>query len=333
MRGTTVISLLISGILAVLAVVAARYWLDLERQQILAANQPAPNNVNRIVVATEPLRFGTRLSSSNLRLIDWPSGSQPAGSFNNIEAIVGDNEDNVRFVMAAIEIDEPILATKITIPGQRAKLSATLSQGMKAVSIRVNDVLGVAGFVLPGDRVDIMLTRKDRNRSNSRTFVDVLLQGVKVLAIDQDADDRKDKPSVVRSVTVEVSTKEAQILTLATNVGILSLALRNIAEPGIISTHRVTTADLGNGEVSQGLKNEVKNDKLIELENRVKQVGNRIDGVVDELQKPKPQQEPALIKKKPDIVPPSSYTTVGVTRSGKRKIYRFEGDEEQPEFE
>ena len=333
MRGSTFISLLISGVLAVLAVVGARYWLDLERQQILAANQPAPSNVNRIVVATEPLRFGSRLSSSNLRLIDWPRGSQPAGSFNNIEAVVGDNEDNVRFVMSAIEIDEPILSTKITIPGQRAKLSATLSQGMKAVSIRVNDVLGVAGFVLPGDRVDIMLTRKIRRRSGNHTYVDVLLQGVKVLAIDQNADDRKDKPSVVRSVTVEVSTKEAQKLTLATNVGILSLALRNIAEPGIISTFRVTTADLGSGEVSQGLKNEVKNEKLVELENLVKQVGNRIDGVVSELQKPKPEPKPVFIEKKPDIVPQSSYTTVGVTRSGKRKIYRFEGDREQSEIE
>ena len=85
---------------------------------------------------------------------------------------------------------------------------------MKAVSIRVNDVLGVAGFVLPGDRVDIMLTRSDKAVG---TYTDVLLQGVKVLAIDQTADDRADKPSVARTVTFEVSTQEAQKLTLAAN--------------------------------------------------------------------------------------------------------------------
>jgi len=329
MRGTTFISLVIAAILAVLAVFGARNWLDLERRQIIAANLPVAKNVNRIVVATEPLRFGARLSSSNLRLIEWPSGSQPSGSFNSIEAVVGLNEDDVRFVMSAIEIDEPVLATKITIPGQRAKLSAVLSKGMTAVSIRVDDVLGVAGFVLPGDRVNVLLTRKVRTNNSTQTFTDVLLQGVKVLAIDQDADNRKDKPSVVRSVTVEVSTKEAQKLTLATNVGILSLALRNIAEPGVVSTNRVTTADLGSGDVSQGLKNEVKNDKLVELEKLVKQVGSRIDGVVSDLQEP----NPVVMIKKPDTPPPTSYTTVGVTRSGERKIYRFEGGKEQSGIE
>ncbi|MGO7388837.1 Flp pilus assembly protein CpaB, partial [Rhizobium ruizarguesonis] len=90
--------------------------------------------------------------------------------------------------------------------------------------------LGVAGFVRPSDRVDVLLTRVVREPAgNDQTFVDVLLQGVKVLAVDQTADERKDEPSVVKTVTFEVTTDEAQRLTLGSSIGTLSLALRNIA--------------------------------------------------------------------------------------------------------
>ena len=122
-----------------------------------------------------------------------------------------------------------------------------------AISIRVNDVLGVAGFVLPGDRVDVLLTRtKD---SDGNPYVDVLLQNIKVLAIDQSADDRKEGATVVKAVTVAVATQDAQKLTLAAGVGQLSLALREAASNSGEVTQRVTIKDLVAGEPAKVAEN------------------------------------------------------------------------------
>jgi pilus assembly protein CpaB len=114
---------------------------------------------------------------------------------------------------------------------------------MRAVTIRVNDVDGVAGFVLPGDRVDVALTRQaDKNNTN-----DVVIQNVKVLAIDQLADERSDKPSIARAVTLEVNSNDAQKIALSATVGTLSLMLRRAGEAKAADTRRVTLGDLSNG--------------------------------------------------------------------------------------
>jgi pilus assembly protein CpaB len=112
---------------------------------------------------------------------------------------------------------------------------------MKAVTVRVNDVEGVAGFVLPGDRVDVVVTRQLEKNS---ALSDVVLQNTKVLAIDQLADERTDKPSVVKAVTLEVDMTSAQKLTLAAQVGTLSLALRKAGDAEAMNTRLVTLADL-----------------------------------------------------------------------------------------
>ena len=146
-----------------------------------------------------------------------------------------------RVALAGVEENEPVLKAKVTGPGQRASLAAVIQDGMKAVTVRVNDVAGVAGFVLPGERVDILLTRTvDREES----FADVLLQNVKVLAVDQSAAARADKPSIVKAVTLEVNTAQAQRLTLAASVGTLSLALRAAGVAEIESTKRIGIEDL-----------------------------------------------------------------------------------------
>jgi pilus assembly protein CpaB len=193
-----------------------------------------------VVVAAAPLRFGDQLTRENLREIPWTAGALPVGAFHHTTDLL-DPKLGDRQVLTAIAANEPILGWKVTGPGQRATLSAVLAEGMKAVSIRVNDVQGVAGFVLPGDRVDIMLSRSQ----NDQAFVDVLLQNIKVLAIDQTADDKKEDPTVAKSVTVEVSTLDAQKLTLAATVGQLSLALREIAANTDEATQRVSLSDLG----------------------------------------------------------------------------------------
>jgi pilus assembly protein CpaB len=147
-------------------------------------------------------------------------------------------------VLTPNEANETILSSKITGPGQRATLSATLQDGMRAVTIRVNDVEGVAGFVLPGDRVDVALTRQ---LDKAAATTDVVLQNTRVLAVDQTADERNDKPSVVKAVTLEVDTADAQKLALAASVGSLSLMLRKAGEVATETTKRVTLSDLING--------------------------------------------------------------------------------------
>jgi len=169
-----------------LAVFVAQSWLTSAadaRMKSLEA-QKKPQATQTIVVAGKPLRYGNELSAPMLHEIPWSQDALPAGAFNKISDVLSGGK---RIVLAAIEVNEPILSVKITGPGQRATLSSVLHDGMKAVTIRVSDVEGVAGFVLPGDRVDIALTRLD---GKGGATTDVVLQNATVLAIDQVADER-----------------------------------------------------------------------------------------------------------------------------------------------
>jgi pilus assembly protein CpaB len=238
-RGSTVIMIGVAAVFGLLAVFIANTWLNRqaeERMRSLEARQK-PVAGDTIVVAARPLRFGVELSPSVLREIAWPDAAAPAGSFKKIEQVMTGR----RVVLTAIEPNEPVLASKITGPGQRATLSAMLAPGMKAVTVRVNDVEGVAGFVLPGDRVDVVVTRQLEKNS---ALSDVVLQNTRVLAVDQLADERTDKPSVVKAVTLEVDMTNAQKLTLAAQVGTLSLVLRKAGDAEAMNTRLVTLADL-----------------------------------------------------------------------------------------
>jgi pilus assembly protein CpaB len=226
-----------------LAVFVAQSWLTSQTEMRLKSleAQKKPMATQTVVVASKPLRFGNELSSNSLKEIPWPEGAVPVGAFARIADVIGSGR---RVVLTAIEANEAVLSSKITGPGQRATLSATLQDGMKAVTIRVNDVEGVAGFVLPGDRVDVALTRQ---MDKGAATTDVVLQNTRVLAIDQTADERNDKPSVVKAVTLEVDTAAAQKIALAASVGTLSLMLRKAGEVVSETTRRISLVDLVNG--------------------------------------------------------------------------------------
>ncbi len=263
MRLSTVLMLLIAAALAVISGYGAQTWLEQQRLsgKPVIVEKRVPTGT--IVVANEPLRFGTELSSANVREIEWAAGSTPDGAFTSTAELLRANERRV--VLSAIETNEPILKWKITGPGQRASLSAVLKEGMKAVTIRVNDVNGIAGFVLPGDRVDVMLTRTERdpNNANSKNiFNDVILQNVRVLGIDQLADDRTEEPVVVKAVTLEVSTVDAQRVTLASNVGKLSLALRPAGLTAQSITRRISDADLDAPNLHASLSTDAEPEDL-----------------------------------------------------------------------
>jgi pilus assembly protein CpaB len=239
-RSSTIIMIAFAAVFGLLAVFLAQAWLNSQaemRARSLDAMKK-PLAVQTIVVASKPLRFGAELGAMSLREIPWPEEAVPAGAFGKITDLTSNGR---RVVLTPIEANEPVLASKITGSGQRATLSAMLGDGMKAVTIRVNDVEGVAGFVLPGDRVDVMLTRQqDKNAAAS----DVVLQNVRVLAVDQVADERTDKPSVAKAVTLEVEVMSAQKLALSATVGTLSLALRKAGEATAATTRRITLSDL-----------------------------------------------------------------------------------------
>ena len=230
-------------VFGLLAVFIAQVWLNNQANMRAKNIEPAKTVASQtVVVAKQPLRFGTELNASMLQEVPWPSDALPSGAFGKIHDIMSGGR---RVVLAAIEANEPVLALKITGPGQRATLSALVKPGMKAVTIRVNDVEGVGGFVLPGDHVDIVLTRQIEKGSAS---TQVVLQNMRVLAVDQTADERAQKGAVAKSVTLEVDTVDAQKLWLASSVGSLSLLLRKAGETAEVRTRKVTLQDLSTNE-------------------------------------------------------------------------------------
>jgi pilus assembly protein CpaB len=237
----------IAVVFGLLAVFVAQGWLSYQAELSRKTTEPKakPVATRNIVIASGPLRFGTHLSADSLREVAWADEAIPAGTFGSIaDLMAGGN----RIVLASIEKNEPILRTKVTGPGQKATLSAVIQDGMRAVTIRVNDVDGVGGFVLPNDRVDVLLTRQQERTSGMN---DVVIQNARVLAVDQLADDAADRPTVVKAVTLEVDTISAQKIALSASLGSLSLMLRRAGEQVQDATRRVTASDLSNTEVIQ----------------------------------------------------------------------------------
>ncbi len=239
MRASTIVMIAFAVVFGLLAVFVAQSWLNNQaemRMKSLEA-QKKPVSTRTLVVAAKPLRFGNEVTPAHLREVAWPEEAMPAGAFAKIPDLLSGK----RVALAAIEPNEPILASKVTGTGQRATLSSLLRDGLKAVTIRVNDVDGVAGFVLPADRVDVVLTRQgDKGTGTS----DIVLQNTRVLAVDQMADERAEKPTLVKAVTLEVDATGAQKLALAASVGTLSLMLRKAGEANSEYSRRITLNDL-----------------------------------------------------------------------------------------
>jgi pilus assembly protein CpaB len=180
-----------------------------------------------VIVAARSIELGQALTPDMLRTQAWPADAVPEGSFTQISELTG---GETRVALRSIAPNEPILSSRVSGAGGRATLSATIAEGHRAVSIRVNDVIGVGGFVLPGDFVDVLLTRPDGEGRNNPMRTDLLISGVRVLAIDQIATESRNDPQVARAVTIEVSLEDGQKVALASQIGTLSLALRRADE-------------------------------------------------------------------------------------------------------
>ena len=248
--------LVLAAVLAGGAVWVAKDWLESQVQPVAAAKSAVP--LTKVVVAQVKLSFGNRLQRQRLTEVDWPAGNVPPGSFKSIDKLLEGEQERV--VLRTIEPGEPVLAAKISGPGGRAILSTLISKDMRAVTIRVNDVHGVAGFIMPNDHVDVLLTRNELNKKED-PITTILLQNVKVLGVDQDAAEDKEKPAVAKAVTLEVTPKQSQKLALASRVGSISLTLRNQAN-AVAARHRtITVADLKVGEANLPKKPKAKKRK------------------------------------------------------------------------
>jgi pilus assembly protein CpaB len=227
--------LLVALIAGGAAVMFATRWMQAQAQ-----------GGGQIVVAAVDVELGGRLTPEMLRMVQWPTGSVPPGSFDKMAALDG------RVVKTTLVRGEPVLEAKLAPVGTKGGLSAVVQEGKRAMTVRVNDVVGVAGFALPGNFVDIMVNTQDEGaaRNNKdKSISKIVLERILVLAVAQEANRDETKPRVVNAVTLEVTPEEAEKLDLARSVGTLSLVLRNQIDPDSGETDGATKASLLKDEV------------------------------------------------------------------------------------
>lgn len=213
----SLLPLLIAIVLGLGAALFARNWMKSRMEAVEAEKRTGV----QVVVAAREIAFGQKITAENTKTIGWPRDSQPEGVIHDPADVLG------KVANQKILPGEPILKARASGGAGGSSLAALIEPGMRAVTVRVNDVIGVAGFLLPGNRVDVVASRElERNRVQTRT----ILEDVKVLAVDQSAQADKDKPVVVRAVTLEVDPKQAELLVQATEEGKVQMALRNPEE-------------------------------------------------------------------------------------------------------
>ncbi|GGX82968.1 Flp pilus assembly protein CpaB [Litchfieldella qijiaojingensis] len=177
------------------------------------------SNMAKVVVAALQIPFGETVQASDLRMLELPPNAVPAGSFSDIESVAGRVSNQV------IYPGEIVLEGRVAEHLGGSALAAVLEHGKRAMSVRVDDVVGVAGFLLPGNRVDVVSAK--RNGDNRNVASETILRNIKVLAVDQIASQERDGPVIVRAVTVEVDPRQAEKLVEATQEGKVQLTLRN----------------------------------------------------------------------------------------------------------
>lgn len=220
-----VLLILLSLVIGAVAVAVAVQWIG-QRTEVATT---------KVVVASRNLVFGTQLKEGMLEVIDWPATSALKDPVSDPRTIYQ------RVINTQVLRGEPLLNSKLAAQGEKAGLSALLHEGSRAVTVRVNEIVGVAGFALPGNYVDVMVHASDKN---NRPISKIVLERILVLALAQDASTGETKPRVVNAVTLEVTPQQAEQIDLARSVGSLSLVLRSQVDTGRVSTTGVRMDDL-----------------------------------------------------------------------------------------
>lgn len=226
MKGSRAVVMLVLALVAGLAsVVLAARWLT---QQTAVGTQ-------QVVVAARDIDLGTALNATMFDTVSWPSGTVPKGAFHKAGDLDG------RVLLASVQRGEPVLEARLAPVGTKGGLSAVIPEGKRAITVKVNEVVGVAGFALPGNHVDVMVNTQDEQQ---RPISKIVLERILVLAVAQEASRDETKPRVVSAVTLEVAPDEAEKLDLARSIGNLSLVLRNQVDRDPTVTAGIRKGDL-----------------------------------------------------------------------------------------
>ena len=195
---------------------------------------------NKVIVATVDIELGSKISPQMLAATDWPAGSIPPGAFKDI------TELQDRVVKVSVTRGDAVLEGKLAPAGTKGGLSAVIAEGKRAMTVRVNDVVGVAGFALPGNYVDVMVNaQQDKGKGEeNRQISKTVLENVLVLAVAQESSRDDTKPKVVSAVTLELTLEDSEKLDLARSVGTLSLVLRNQVDKKTVATSGITKNQL-----------------------------------------------------------------------------------------
>ena len=236
MRLATIISLGASAVFGIGALFVARIWLPPHGAHAQSVQlRPAVSDDVPMVVAASPIAYGAKLDMRLLKVVRAPAAAIPTGAFASINALLS-QPGGPPLALSNFAAQEPILPGKITGPGERKTLAALIDPNMRAYTIGVTEISGGAGHVMPGDRVDVLMTRDvTPNGANGaagarRIASGIVLQNVRVLGSDQNANPTTTQPMVARTATLEVSAQDAVRLALAVQTGSLSLALRRTGE-------------------------------------------------------------------------------------------------------
>jgi pilus assembly protein CpaB len=216
--------LAIALILGAMAAFLAARWMSV-----------AQTSMSRVVVVEQPIEAGKAIKAHQIRSIDWPGSAVPRDASTRIASVVG------RIALVSMMPGEPVLPGKLAPTTATGGLSSIIPKGKRAITVKVNEVIAVAGFALPGSYVDVLVSSKD---ANQQPFSVTVLLRVKVLAIAQETTADRDKPKVVNAVTLELTPHEAEKLDLARNIGALSLVLRNEFDTGKINSAGVRLSDI-----------------------------------------------------------------------------------------
>ncbi|BFM17407.1 Flp pilus assembly protein CpaB [Maricurvus nonylphenolicus] len=232
-----VIVLVLALVMGGVSVKLVNTYLD---DQVSERKAAAATDMSYIVVADRDLEFGDHVDEKAIRLVELEKDLAPDGAFTSIQQVLGDQP---AIALMPITENEVILPHKLSPHGARGGLPAKIPEDMRAMTISVNEVKGVAGFVLPGDFVDILHTT-DVGRKDKNLVTRVVAQNVNVLGVDQISSYEEDEPRVVNAVTLLVSQRDGQRLTLAQQLGDLNLLLRNEFDGSILKDDVVAYNDL-----------------------------------------------------------------------------------------
>ncbi|AXE95746.1 Flp pilus assembly protein CpaB [Paraburkholderia sp. 22099] len=221
MKNSRALVMLAIAVLAGLAaVVFASRWLM----------QTSSSAITPIAVAAGDVNLGEPLNAGLIRTVNWPTGSVPPGAFTDPKALEG------RVVRTSLGRGEPVIESKLAPIGTKGGLSAVIGEGNRAITVRVNDVVGVAGFALPGNYVDVIVNTQEPGKADQQSISKIVLEKILVLAVAQQVNRDDTAPKVVNAVTLEVSPVQAEKLDLARSVGTLSLVLRNQIDKATLPT-------------------------------------------------------------------------------------------------